>query len=465
MSSIDIIDQVREFMRGSDWQESIQIFVEANCTHFKGNPSNGFSHEQYQIWKNYQDICESILASALDDSVGCSMKDFENALSDLSKEPANGPREGMKRDILSQLLTYADFNDFCVMMNVAITYQYPDQMDSSQTGYHHREGDPIDLGFDGEERRDDKREENRALLLQLSFSEKAVDYVLSNSVPDSSLDHLIDMLQELGSNTRRPDSGSSDVSITIAPDLRSDDNVSIRFVPDIPKPGKDNCAYGTVDNTNEEFRQENLENECITSFAQECLQDPGELRAKFVVALSILDSVDSGNMSEGVLEKLTWASSMCTLFQEMVCSYSSEVPFEQYCFTYARGLVAWFDELDKAFFTLKIGQENGLGTSEAELRRIIALEDLASMGTEDERLLHGLISRHEEVLKELSGLHGKCIVMTSTTSKGPRIKREHLEELYLYLKEQVYTMNFARYLCSVYIRINCVLYAKGQFWK
>ncbi len=44
-----------------------------------------------------------------------------------------------------------------------------------------------------------------------------------------------------------------------------------------------------------------------------------------------------------------------------------------------------------------------------DVRRVMALEELAAMGTEDERLLHGLISRHETVMKELGVLHGKLV--------------------------------------------------------
>ena len=73
----------------------------------------------------------------------------------------------------------------------------------------------------------------------------------------------------------------------------------------------------------------------------------------------------------------------------------------------------------------------------SEAQKVIALEELAAMGTEDERLLHALLSRHETVTNDLSRLHGKCILMTSHSSRGPDIKREHLEELYLYLKEKV----------------------------
>lgn len=410
MSGADLVDSLNQFMRGSDWQESIQIFVEANCSKFKDDSSSGFTHEQFHVWKNFQEIVESILASALDDTAGCTMEDFERALDDLSREPAAGPREGVKREILSQLLTYADFNDFSDMMHVAITYQYPEKAEPVQC--EAIEACSIDV-------REDNRTENRVTLLQLSFPRDAVDHVIDNSVMDSSLDYLIDQLHSMH------------------PTSSDNDQRGEALCSDIPVDELDR-GYGLgAAGVDGPAQQERLENECINAFAQESLQDSGELRAKFVIALSVLDSVESGDVSEGVLEQLTWASSMCNLFQEMVTSFSTGVPFELYNFTHAKGLLNWFDTLDKQFSSLKMGAYTGTGMSEQELRRIVALEDLAAMGTEDERLLHGLISRHEEVLKELSRQHGKCILMTSATTKGTRIKREHLEELYLYLKEQV----------------------------
>lgn len=412
MKRTNVVDTISDFMRGQEWQESVQIFVEANCALFKEDSSKGYTHEQFSVWKNFQEIVESILASALDADAGLTMKDFERGLEELSKEPAAGPREGVKREILSQLLTYADFNDFATMMNLAVTFQYPEQAAPNSS--------------DNALSRVDNRAENKAMLLQLGFPEDATDHVISSSVRDSTLDHLIDQLH----NMQRSSEGAP---LKLQ---RDDSGISITIVPDREEAKE--LHYGnSYSDAEGNVNQESLEIECINAFAQETLQDASELRAKFVIALSILDSVDAGDTSDGILEQLSWASSMCSLFQEIVISFSSGVPFEQYTFTYAKGLLSWFDKLDKTFFSLNIGATTGGMMSEAELRRIVALEDLASMGTKDERLLHGLISRHEEVLKDLSGLHGKCILMTSVTTKGTTIKREHLEELYLYLKQQV----------------------------
>ncbi len=83
-----------------------------------------------------------------------------------------------------------------------------------------------------------------------------------------------------------------------------------------------------------------IEADCINALALETLQEPGELRAKFVIALSILDSANAGyyfcrlifisysmfdlffcylgSNSDGILHQLAWASDMCNLFKEMV---------------------------------------------------------------------------------------------------------------------------------------------------
>jgi hypothetical protein len=442
----DLVDTIKEFMRGSEWQENIQIFVEANCSGFAEDPSRsgGFTHGHFKTWKNFQEICESILALALDDAAGCSMNDFERALDELSREAASGPREGAKREILSQLLTYADFNDFATMMNVAVTYQYPNKLVEAFPPAAAVATAPTESAEDYP----DNRDENRGILLELSFPRRAVEHVIAHSARAASLDHLIDQLQKLPPEIadakeepkarRRSNSGGgggSDNSLNKLPKVSEakggEDQYPEYDASSYGAPGAGAGAGAGID-------QEQLETECINAFALETLQDSGELRAKFVIALSVLDTVDGGNMNAAVLEQLTWASAMCTLFQEIVLSFSTGVPFEQYCFTHCKGLPTWFDELDKLFLSLKGGLGHGAAVTEAELSRVAVLEDLASMGSEDERLLHGLISRHEDVLRELSAQHAKCILMTSPAARGATIERGQLEELYLYLKEQVH---------------------------
>jgi hypothetical protein len=56
------------------------------------------------------------------------------------------------------------------------------------------------------------------------------------------------------------------------------------------------------------------------------------------------------------------------------------------------------------------------------------------MGTDDERLLHSLISRNDRLQIEIRGLHKRC---AGIVNAGVGVRREALEELYLYLKEKV----------------------------
>jgi hypothetical protein len=62
------------------------------------------------------------------------------------------------------------------------------------------------------------------------------------------------------------------------------------------------------------------------------------------------------------------------------------------------------------------------------------LDRIAEMGTDDERLLHSLISRNDKLQLDIKNLHNRCSALVAS---GVGIKREALEELYLYLKEKV----------------------------
>ncbi len=59
------------------------------------------------------------------------------------------------------------------------------------------------------------------------------------------------------------------------------------------------------------------------------------------------------------------------------------------------------------------------------------------MGTGDEQLLHSLLARNEVVTKEIEECNKKCVAMAEMPAHIG-IERTVLEELYLYLKENVY---------------------------
>jgi hypothetical protein len=115
---MDILGALGKFMQSKDWQESVETFIIANCDKFR--EISTYSHDQYETWRNFQDVVESILACAMEDVVGGgTLDDLEEALERLSREPASGPREANKKEILAQLLTYESFESFSDMMHCA----------------------------------------------------------------------------------------------------------------------------------------------------------------------------------------------------------------------------------------------------------------------------------------------------------------------------------------------------------
>jgi hypothetical protein len=49
----------------------------------------------------------------------------------------------------------------------------------------------------------------------------------------------------------------------------------------------------------------------------------------------------------------------------------------------------------------------------AERKRMESLEEIASMGTSDERLLHNLITRYDQCQLEVNGIHRKIALLVS----------------------------------------------------
>lgn len=130
------------------------------------------------------------------------------------------------------------------------------------------------------------------------------------------------------------------------------------------------------------------------------------------------------------------------------------------------GLLHWYTELEFARHRADVGasDDNDPFSDERENARMAELERIAAMGAEHEQLLHTLITRcllyylffvfyishrvltldmlmhisrrHDTATKELSGHHHQCDLLCSVASGG-MIRREKLEEMYLFLKSNV----------------------------
>ena len=115
-------DALAQYLSGREWQESIEMFVKANCGKFTSDrladSDGGYSHDHYELWKTFQEIVEQILEMALS-NVGGSITKLEKALDKILNQPIKGPRDEIFKHILDQLLSYNDFNSFSTMMNTA----------------------------------------------------------------------------------------------------------------------------------------------------------------------------------------------------------------------------------------------------------------------------------------------------------------------------------------------------------
>ena len=79
-----MIEALYDYLQSADWQEYVTSFVKSNCDHFREYPGEEFSHEQYAVWKNFQEIAEQVLEGALSEmqniEFGGGMKTVEDEL-------------------------------------------------------------------------------------------------------------------------------------------------------------------------------------------------------------------------------------------------------------------------------------------------------------------------------------------------------------------------------------------------
>ena len=181
----DLVAALQQFMNGRDWQESIETFVTANCRIFKNIDT--FSHQHFSVWKDFQQIVESILAVALDD-MGCDLADFECAFDKLCSDSARGPREATRRDIMGQLLTYESFQSFSDMMQTAA------QFDEEPSETEHNRSD--DDGLDNAVYDKSGDSAHRDYLLGLGFLSAAIDYAVAQAPTGASIELLMDHLDD-----------------------------------------------------------------------------------------------------------------------------------------------------------------------------------------------------------------------------------------------------------------------------
>ncbi len=409
-------EALSNYLSGSEWQQNIQMFVKSNCDAFLG--SDEFNHEHHALWRTYQDICESILEMALSQAGG-SIESLEKALDEVASIPSKGPREDIAKDILDKLLTFDDFDAFAKMMEDAARDE--DYGESDLRVAH----DVVAV----EQRVEDTQEEAAGIsdeiiknLLTLGFEQELIDVVVASSPPNTTLEQLVMTLSEMHAGDNSP---AASRYKSKKPNLAINSNSS----PDA-KPSLDRHDTPVV-----------LKNESkhLAEFAKEGnLGDVNELHAKFIMARSLLDTFIDGDISPGVVLLVQWASDMTELHAEIEMHHarkqSMTAPTVKRPDEGQGGLVGWFKELEETRNVADNSSLVGNMLSDTEVARMAELDKIAQTGTDDEQLLHGMISRHDEVVKTINNLHKRCGAMCGP---GTGVSRQTLEELYLYLKEKV----------------------------
>ena len=391
-----LLSSLKEYLLGEEWRQNIDAFVSSNCYRFKG-ARREHSHEHHEVWKTFQEIVEQILEMALAD-VGGSVSKLERALEKIAAQPARGPREAATKEVLERLLSFGSFAAFAQMMSdaAAATNAQP----------------PVEAPRCGSNRRS-LREKHFANLTALGFFEEMIEVVMEHADENASLEDLVMTLSELQAH------GSA---ATVAAKRAS-----------CPREKYETPSKETTSSPDKGKQQYTGRFPHIESFADEILSDAMDCYSKFVMAKSIQDTFHAGDTSGDIVSMLDWSNDMLELLGAIEAAYQEGIAFADMRHQHSEGLVAWFRELERTRQALDAEQASGHLLSDAELRRIADLNRIAAMGTEDEQYLHSLITRHDEVQKQVDSLHLTCRSMVSADV----IKREKLEELYLYLKEKV----------------------------
>eukprot|EP01038_Epipyxis_sp_PR26KG_P005244 gene5244-7289_t len=410
MQSEIYIEVLQNFLYSPEWRQSIEMFVMTNCHFF--HRINELTHAHHGIWRTFQDIVENILESTLM-NLGGSLETLEKAIDEVHSVPSRGPRDDLVKDVLEKLQTFSDFSQFASMMHKACINQL------------------LEIGLSADENEDN----NYDTLLKLGFSVEKISELSSKmNIIESPLEDLVMQLSELSIQNKAPHKYS---------DSKNDEMYEDHAYLTYDDQSQPSAPYfdEEVSYENEFTRNTKHISHHLLDFAKkakiETADEIGELQAKFMMAETVLDTFgtdDQMNNSIGMSQLLKWADDMTELYNDILQSYKSNISFDKCTTHYKGGLIKWYFHLED--FRKQIDEESigGNVLSDSELQRMAELDRIAATGTQDEQLLHGLISRHDTVSREINGIHNKCGLLVS---KHQDIKRENIEELYLYLKEQV----------------------------
>jgi hypothetical protein len=359
--------------------------------------------------KAFQEVVELVLDTALS-CVGGSLEILERSLEDIASRPAYGPRDDMIKEVLGRLLTYercfdlhvcptchyetlyvsCSFEEFSMMMKEAARSHKPEIRRENPISYRY-----IDT------------------LITMGFPSENVHAVVEEYSDYVTLEELVMKLSAMDSIPATPCKSS--------PARKSDEPAVLVK--------KTNAAHAYLELLTEYLRG------AIPRLSGVFSDSVFDLHTKFVSADSVFESLSGGNgydFSEQS-DLLDWAKGMLE-FQKTAQNAHRENQDLSSCRVRDEDLASMFMYLEKLRHAIDENEAVGNLLSDKELERMAELNSIAMLGSEDEQLLHRLISRNDEVLVEISKMHRS---ITNISRPGSDVDREKLEELYLYLKEQV----------------------------
>lgn len=387
-------EALQDYLRGEEWRQSIEMFVEANCANFRCVKE--FDHRHHALWKTFQEIVDQILDMALS-NVGGSLTMLEEAFDQLSSQRSRGPRDETIKEVLAKLLTYQSFEDFAGMMKLAAA-SLPDIEPKKEHSNGHQFIDT---------------------LVAMGFPADLVEDVVDGHHGYVTLEQLVMQLSEM----------QFAVQAVASPQTH-------RSYPPKDKlyDRQHNCESSPTATPHKSVSHlDKFASYCRSSAEIDQKIDASDLNAKFVMASSVFETFDPSQSNDESNDLLRWATAMGELLDSIKSAFLEDIDFD----SVQRGgqsLAAWFVQLEQLRRSIDEDSVIGSMISDKEMERMAELDRIAALGTQDEQLLHRLIVRHDELRRDTSGCYRK---ISDISRLGGSVDRERLEELYLYLKEQI----------------------------
>lgn len=93
----------------------MKAFIDNNCVLFDGETNGEYSHVHHEIWQEFMKKIDGILSNLVSD-IGGNVEELESALRQEASQRARGPRDGNRKELMKQIMTFDDFRTFCEMM-------------------------------------------------------------------------------------------------------------------------------------------------------------------------------------------------------------------------------------------------------------------------------------------------------------------------------------------------------------